>query len=113
MLAVGNFNGNLRDIRVPLPAVQYSNPSGRDWVVTASFRADENSVGCFTLLDLMNGAGDFRWLGVGGQIPKGSWLATSVRLRDSVNGTGDKPWNIILGAICTGGSAYVDGIAVN
>ncbi|KAH8170218.1 hypothetical protein LIA77_10762 [Sarocladium implicatum] len=115
MLVLGRYRGNLKDIKVPLPVLQYPNPSGKDWVVTVFFRAESQSDGrCATQLDLMNEAGTTRWLGEGRFVAAGPWIATSVELPDSAKGAA-APWGVVLGALCLddASSLYVDGIVAN
>lgn len=117
MLKVSEDNASLIDLAYPVPVVQYPNPSGRDWVVTALFRADSESAGqCWPQLEWAKADGSERWLSAADLSPGDRWQAVSRTLPGSAGGAGEA-WVIYVYVLCRPPSAgkflYVDGVAIN
>ncbi|KAM0519222.1 hypothetical protein ACHAPS_007386 [Verticillium nonalfalfae] len=101
MLYVSLDNEAFRNFAVAVPVTLYPNPAGRDWRLTASFRAASgNPGGCGPILGWTSDEAGYGLQP--GSIAGGLWRSFSVTLPQSANGRA---------GVCSG--LYIDGVAVH
>jgi hypothetical protein len=101
-------------LKVPVPIASTRNPSGRDWTLTAWYRAPPgNPENCWPIFGWRSdeGWGFGRQPELNGQ---DTWQVFSVTLPQSANGR-EGHWNVYVTAACypRTGVLYIDGVVVD
>ncbi|KAM0325504.1 hypothetical protein ACHAQA_007491 [Verticillium albo-atrum] len=115
MLFMSLKNENFVNFAVPVPAVMYPNPAGRDWTLTALYRTKAGNPGrCVAILGWLSpSGGSGNWDQFNFPSEDG-WQSFKVTLPRSAGGT-QVLWSIFLIAGCQSDDEgmYIDGVALS